>query len=151
MIVLIIVVVIFRCSHFDHKFFKQLKIRKKDCLDLHASDEEDLSVTEEELTDEMDAGEELLLLEENTPLPEERSGSPMIPDTLISSEDELMGDDVPEMSSKQRIETEQREMETPPLVENPTMSQKKIKKEPETVMPPPQGKIWATSANGLTN
>ena len=114
---------------------KQLKIRKKDCLDLHASDEEDLSLTEEELTDEMDAGEELLLLEENTPLPEERSGSPMIPDTLISSEDDLMGDDVPEMSN-----SKQREMETPPLVENPVASQKKIKKEAGTVMPPPQGK-----------
>ena len=97
---------------------------------LHPSDEEDLSITEEELSEEMDAGEEMLLLEENPPLPEEDSASPMIPDTLISSEDDLMGDDVPEMSPNQPM----REMETPPLVENPEM---KIKKE---AMPPPQGK-----------
>ena len=52
-------------------------------LELHASDEE--------LSD-MDAGEEMRLLEENNPSP--RSGSPVLPDNLVSSDEELIGDDV---------------------------------------------------------
>ena len=101
----------------------------------------------------MDAGEEMLLLEENTPSPDERSGSPMLPDTLISSDDDLMGDDVPVISQQKEkeLDAQRAEMETPPLVENPQISEKKIEKEAGLMMPPPQGsfvfsKNWLSAA-----